>query len=573
VTDRIPLPIAVTGHRDLHPDQLPAVRRALAGVFSALARAHPHSDLLLLTGLAEGADRLAAEVASEGGIDVVGVLPMPEALYRATFGDGATRFDAARQRCRRILELPVPEGDDVSTPGPARDACYARLGRWLTRSSFLVVALWDGEPGRGEGGTADVVAAELSGRHGQEADGLQDDRVGGTVCHILTRRADAEPPSGAPVRWLSEEDEVVVELAGDPLPTGGVFPLLRRLDELNREQQEADVAASGAVVRSAGWFVPQADQGALSPGQRALLRHYAVADATAQRYQRMRQRTLVVLSAVALAAVSALELYKEGLGTQRWALGVLLIYPLGMLLGWARLRWAKARGHDTRQLDYRALAEGLRIQLAWALVGVGEDVTDGYLHTLRGELQWVRGAIRACVLSARLTADDLVATVPAFELVQRCWVADQRAYFRRSVGGKEAQTRRHHRLIRGLFWTSFGASLALGPARILAGQTLLPGGLRVDGAFELSAAVALAAAAALSAFTDRLHLPELARQHDRMFLVFHRAERRLAALVAADDMERARGVIVELGRTALHENAAWVLLHRSRPLEAPGTAP
>lgn len=563
----IPIPIAITGHRDLHPDAVSGLRQQLADLYAALDAAHPHSDLVLLSGLAEGADRLAAEVALDAGIDVVGVLPMPAEQYRADFPSTRAGFDALVSRCATVLELPVPDGDDLSDPA-VRSACYERLGDWLTRYSFVLLALWDGAPGRGAGGTADVVDTELSGRHGREVEGLQDDPVGGTVCHLLTRRAGESMPEGVPRRWLSGTDGQTLSLGEGVLAEGGVFPLLRRLDELNAEQTSANVAASGRVVTSKGWFLPQPDQARLSAGQEALLHHYALADATAGRYQRLRHRTLVVLSVVALAAVSALELYKEGLQSQLWALGVLCIYPLGLLFAWARLRWAKRQGYDTRQLDYRALAEGLRIQLAWALCGIDDDVTDHYLHTQRGEFQWVRGAIRACVLRARMHSDDLISDPPDFDVVLRRWVADQGGYFRKSVVAKDRMARRYRRFMKGLFWTSFAASLALGPARILAGEAF--GGLPLDSAFELAAAVALAAAAALSAFSERLHLPELARQHDRMYLVFRRAEQRIGVFLVEGDGARAQAVLRELGQAALAENGAWVLLHRARPMEAPG---
>ena len=572
MAESIPIPLAITGHRDLHPDAEPPLRASLASLFTDLSAAHPHSDLLLLTGLAEGADRLAAEVALDAGLDVVAVLPLPDALYRQDFPDSQPAYDALKARCCAVFELPVPRGDDVSTHGPARDACYRRLGDWLTRYSFVLIALWDGLPGRGEGGTATVVSTELTGRHGREVEGLQDDPVGGTVCHMLTRRAGEPPPEGEAQRWLSQKDGLTEETPGPGLPGGGVFPLLAHLDQLNEEQAGANVRQAGEVLRSARYFLPHQDQAALTAGQRTLLRHYALADATAGRFQQIRHRTLIILSAVALAAISALELYKEALGAQGWALGVLCIYPLGLLFAWTRLRWAKDRGYDTRQLDYRALAEGLRIQLAWALGGLHDDVTDGYLHTQRGEFQWVRGAIRACVLRARITSDDVVAAKPAFELVRRRWIADQGGYFRRSVVKKQAEAARYARFVQTMFWLSFAASLALGPARVLGWKVPQLAALQVDGAFELAAAVALAAAAALAAFSDRLHLPELSRQHDRMFLVFQRAERRMKTLADAGETERAQAVLLELGKAALHENAAWVLLHRSRPMEAPGAA-
>ncbi len=569
MSEPIPIPIAVTGHRDPHPEVVADLRGHLRDVYGSLSDAHPHSDVVLLSGLAEGADRLAAEVALEVGLDVVAVLPMPDALYRADFPDSLEAYDALKGRCRAVIEIEVPDGDDVSEYGPARDACYSRLGDWLTRYSFLLVALWDGQAAKGTGGTAEVVATELSGRHGRESEGLQDDPVGGTVVHVLTRRMGGAAPEGSPIRWLSQRDGQTEELRGSPLPEGGAFPLLRSLDVLNREQAEANVATSGAAVQASEWFIPTADRERLTVAQSILLRLYARADATAGRFQALRHRTLVVLSAVALGAVSSLELYKEGLADQAWALGVLCLYPLGLLFAWARLRWARRHGYDTRQLDYRALAEGLRIQLAWALGGLHDDVTDSYLHTQRGEFQWVRGAIRACVLRARMTSDDLVSE-PQLEVVRRRWVADQGGYFRRSVIKKQAQAQRYRQFVSAMFWLSFLASLCLGPARILAAGTTGWAGLELDGAFELAAAVALASAAALAAFSDRLHLPELARQHDRMFLVFQRAERRLAGMEGPEDAERAQAVLRELGQAALHENAAWVLLHRDRPMEAPG---
>ena len=44
--------------------------------------------------------------------------------------------------------------------------------------------------------------------------------------------------------------------------------------------------------------------------------------------------------------------------------------------------------------DYRALAEGLRVQMFWCLAGLGQSVPANYLQRQRSELDWVRAAIR-----------------------------------------------------------------------------------------------------------------------------------------------------------------------------------
>jgi len=134
---RIPIPIAVTGHRRIPAEEVAALRARVAVVLTALQERYAASELLLLSGLAEGADRLVAEVAHEHGIPVVGVLPMPAADYRADFGDAVDAFEQSLAACRSVIELPGPAG-----PAPAaRDACYARLGDYLARHGLILLAL------------------------------------------------------------------------------------------------------------------------------------------------------------------------------------------------------------------------------------------------------------------------------------------------------------------------------------------------------------------------------------------------------------------------------------------------
>jgi len=58
-------------------------------------------------------------------------------------------------------------------------------------------------------------------------------------------------------------------------------------------------------------------------------------------------------------------------------------------------RLYQQRGYFDRQIDYRALAEGLRVQFYWSVAGLSQSVATHYLQRLRGETSWIRAAIAA----------------------------------------------------------------------------------------------------------------------------------------------------------------------------------
>ena len=73
----VPIVLAVTGHRDVREADLTALAAAVTAQLRLLSEKHPHSPCVLLSGLAEGADRLAARCALEVGWTLGVVLPLP----------------------------------------------------------------------------------------------------------------------------------------------------------------------------------------------------------------------------------------------------------------------------------------------------------------------------------------------------------------------------------------------------------------------------------------------------------------------------------------------------------------
>lgn len=134
----------ITGHRKL-VDASGWVW--VRGELEVLLRELPEP-LTGVTSLAIGADQLFAEVVLNLGGEIGAVIPFSN--YERTFDD---EFDLARyrdllSRAQRI-EIQANSAND--------DEAYLKAGERVAELCDVLVAVWDGEPSRGLGGTADIV--------------------------------------------------------------------------------------------------------------------------------------------------------------------------------------------------------------------------------------------------------------------------------------------------------------------------------------------------------------------------------------------------------------------------------
>lgn len=179
--------IAVTGHRDLHPEDCVRVRAQLAAALDEIARTRPEARLDCLSALAAGADQLFAEEVlalqdrlGAQRVQLLVPLPMPESAYiesQEAPGSQAFRdsYLALRARAQEVFEVPS-DGD-----GPTTEAApYVRLADYLAARADLLIALWNGDTtaARQPGGTFDAVMRYLAA-------------PGHAVLHIPARRAGA----------------------------------------------------------------------------------------------------------------------------------------------------------------------------------------------------------------------------------------------------------------------------------------------------------------------------------------------------------------------------------------------
>ncbi len=226
------LSVGVTGHRaDVLPNEsVPILRERIRDVLERIAEAggelveanrkwfaDQQVTLRFVSPIADGADQIAAEVALELGWELQAILPFERAHYRSSLANHGARerFDALLERATCLLELP---GD----PTDSLDA-YVMTGRATVAHCDVLIAIWDGLPPRGRGGTGEVVQLALT--------------RGTAIVHVPLA-------PGADVRILwSAFDPTVLTVADDPgvtrpLERGDVDALLRGLLMPPPDEQE-----------------------------------------------------------------------------------------------------------------------------------------------------------------------------------------------------------------------------------------------------------------------------------------------------------------------------------------------
>jgi hypothetical protein len=139
--------VGFTGHRRLQqPDKVGDLLREL---LVSLGKEIP-GQLVGYSSIAIGGDTLFAEACLSSGIPWVASLPFAEGDFKSDFTD--RDWNKARQLLQRAARV------DSLVGAKDRNVAYLECGLATVEEADLMIALWDGQPSRGTGGTAEVVA-------------------------------------------------------------------------------------------------------------------------------------------------------------------------------------------------------------------------------------------------------------------------------------------------------------------------------------------------------------------------------------------------------------------------------
>ena len=560
----VPLAIGVTSHRNIPVHEEAAVRARIREFFATLRREFPGLPLLVLSSLAEGGDQWVAEEALAVGARLIAPLPMARSQYAQDFTAAAARarFDTLCNAAE-IIEVPDVAGGTrgrrVDAPaGHKRDLHYAKAGVYISQHCHLLLAIWDGKASDRLGGTAQVVHYHLTGIRPEPGErrrgpasasllGLDSERL---VYHIVCSRDAADGAPAPPLRPLQ-----TLWRAGDQLLSGDE-PMPPQFHEMfaHAANFNADCATYATPIEAV--TCAQAPQDAVFGPL------FHAADWLAMHFQKRMLLAMRTLYTDAALMGIAFTVY-DNLPEQDYMLYVfLLLFAVGGLV----VVMANRRGWHRKYLDYRALAEGLRVQSYWRRAGLSitsdaEFARDNFLQKQDVELGWIRNVMRGAALESTLTA----APVAAADLpnVIREWVGagghgGQLDYYRRK-GMQRARTHRRTEAIgTASLCVGIGISVAL---------ALLASRLSTDAKNWLVVIMAVFSivAGVRAAYAYKKADKELIKQYRFMHKLF--ADARAALDRAADDLDEQRDILRLLGEAALAEHVEWALMHRQRPLE------
>ena len=135
-----------SGHRQL--ENAKAVAEAVRLALEAL-RKESRGEWVALSSVATGGDQLFVAQAMELGLSWYAILPMPRAEFSRDFDE--IEWQEVEKMLERAEHVRV-----ITENGPRNDA-YLDCGMETVNGCDVLLAVWDGDPVRGKGGTADVV--------------------------------------------------------------------------------------------------------------------------------------------------------------------------------------------------------------------------------------------------------------------------------------------------------------------------------------------------------------------------------------------------------------------------------
>ena len=506
--------IGVTGHRTLRDEA--TIAGQVDGILSRIQEIAPSTEatqvlLEVVSPLGEGADRLVAErVLRVPSAVLEAPLPLPRSEYEEDFASQGSqqRFEELLGRAERSWVV----------GGPTRIDAYRAAGEYVVNSCDVLIAIWDGEPGRGLGGTEDIL------RMAQHN-------------HMPIFVIGSEPPY-----------RVTEERVPDS------FRMVADVDRFNRE--DAPVHAARARASLAPAVDPPGDEGPLLEAcfswvEAAFARAETIAERCHASFVRT-SRLVFLMSALATLAV-AVSVETEG-RVARASATLEVALMIGAFLAWLHVR----RGLHERWITARFLAERLRSAAFLTFVGSDDDLGSRPRGEYRGNAQeWLRRVVRE-ILRSRPDVDRSVRDLGTVkDVLDDAWLGRQREYYRRRGEGHERAYRTLTAASAILFGTAIGAA------------ALHAFDLVEEPVSEAVVVLSIALPAMAAALIGVAGLEQHHRHGEHFRLMTARLHEQRHRLREAKDLERVRTVALRVEAFLRSESDAWIDVMRFHDVEVP----
>ena len=576
-----PFVVGVTGHRNLHPDELLHLRDAVADFLRQLKSCLADTELRIAVGMAQGADLLVAQTALELGVRVNAMLPMPLEQYSADFdADALETMKSLLQHpdvdCVELLPSSRSDAGALRT-SKQRDATYANLTEMLIQRTSLLLALWDGQSSELPGGTADTVLRYLGLRTQQDPHASK----------VLFVDESAELDSdGQLVYWIpaGRNGSETAEDLGQPCFLSGIGDngLLRQpsmpavlvhqlaeLDEYNREFHRLEAHGDlrlDSLMASLPADMPLHNQAALAQ----IDAEYGKADVLAVHYQKRSDRLFEFFSLTTFA-MAITYLGYERLSESRLLLYAYLLFllsGLGLYFSLHGRRWF------SKHLMYRVLAETMRAKFFLRLSGADHLVDAQEVLSLSGidrfhGFAWISSVLKSIGPAEPGSGAAVEPSPHEAASVERAWIQNQENYFVAKVARLERNSRRIGWSKNWLFLIILLVVLVLISFEKFVHATQLGLGVSLKNLLTFFMGFGAVLFGVWELHQNKMASRELLWQYRNQLSHFSRARAQLSRTTA---WSRRREILAALGKDSLMESCLWTIHRYHREHEPPATS-
>ena len=412
----IPIIIGITGHCALREQDIPVLQNAVKQEIEKLQTLCPDSRLVMMTCLAQGADMLCADVAAELGIALYVALPMAANDYTSDYPDvEKKRFQFHCKRAERILITPPVE------PLPSQidsDYLYRQADIYLVNHSHVLLALWDGGKPKESGcGAAETVDFALKGSFKSMFGMPYRFDSNEAVIHIFTPRGERIEEKAGTVHFLGNKENFI-EIIKKTNEFNSLACLVKTRDKKLIKENYDD---NDAVFQH-------------------LEKMYRVSDDLSVEAADKYRKTLALLAVASTIITTAFLLYDEA-----EALWMILVCGAVLCGAWFCHVYAKRTDCHRRYIEYRVLAETVRVQSFLRYAGSNLEAASLLPWSQQDEIAWVMVAL--CAIN--------IGNGPKEKHdITKCWVGDQNNYHKDAYVKTEKQNLYNERIVKTALFIS-----------------------------------------------------------------------------------------------------------------------
>ena len=274
------------------------------------------------------------------------------------------------------------------------------------------------------------------------------------------------------------------------------------------------------------------------PALKAIDELYGAADVLSIKNAVKHQRILLALSIIGTLITMGFLLYDEA-----ELHGLILACTVMILFLFYIRRKAHTLDCHRKYIEYRVLAETLRVQFFLSVAGVQKQVVDILPWFIRQGLPWIEDVLKSLPKMSSHERNPII----------NFWILDQRAYHNGALAKAENKKNRDNRTTRVVIAITIIAYLITLFFELFI-STQNPGNVDVN-AVRAILKIIVGTMSAVTLFTSsyygKLSLTYTINDHKRMIALYDNAEREIARKGETEE------ILVDLAREFLIENSTW----------------